>query len=219
EAEEFEHLLSQLACFEGQLLKENSNIARDSMAQLRLGTGDDVVVAANVDAYMTMFRKLLVNQERGVHWSQMYESLLGRLREVPKVGEESWRTEVMNPDRLKLLTSMQWKMQRMMATLELSFSKATILDVDELKMLKGLRVDKALHGALISQAELDKPNTYSVEEQIAVLENALREQDKALDKAGYVESAGLAVEQGVYFEQFLDQIKALRESTESRMTG
>src|SRR5690606_25802206 len=128
--------------------------------------------------------------------SQMHESLLIRLRKVPKVGEESWRGEIMNPDRIKLLTAMQWKTQRMMATLELSFSKTTILDVDELKMLKDLRVDKALHGALISQAELDKPNAYSVEEQIAVLENALREQDKALDKAGYVELAGLAVEQG-----------------------
>ena len=219
EAEELEHLVNQLACFEAQLLKESSQITRDSMARLNLWTGKDVVVAANVDAYIEMFKKLRANQERGVYWSQMHELLMARLRAIPKVGEELWRSEAMDPDKLKLLTSMQWRMQRMMATLELCFSKATMLDADELKMLKDLRMDSALHGALVSQAELDKPNEYLADEQIAVLENALREQDKALDKAGYVELAGLPMEQGDYFEQFLEQLRTLREATEARLTG
>ncbi|OCR23670.1 hypothetical protein AFK24_17835 [Pseudomonas syringae] len=218
EAAEIKRLASHVVCLEIILVEENLHVIRDSIG-LQLSQAKSVVVASNVDVYIDMFKKLLANQARGLHWSQVRESLWSRLRAVPKVGEQFWRNEVLEFQRVKLFTSQEWRTQRMMSLLELCFSKADILEVDELRMLKALRVDKDLHGAFISQAELDKPNDYSVQEQIEVLESALREYDRALDIAAYVESAGLAVEQGDYFEQFFRDFTMLRESTETRLTA
>jgi hypothetical protein len=218
EAAEIKRLASHVVCLEIILVEENLHVIRDSIG-LQLSQANSFVVAGNVDVYIDMFKKLLANQARGLHWSQVRESLWSRLRAVPKVGEQCWRNEVLEFQRVKLFTSQEWRTQRMMSLLELCFSKADILEEDELRMLKALRVDKDLHGAFISQAELDKPNDYSVQEQIEVLESALREYDKALDIAAYVESAGLAVEQGDYFEQFFRDFTLLRESTETRLTA
>lgn len=218
EAAEIKRLATHVVCLEVLLVEENLHIIHDSLG-LKLGEDSSVVVSGNVAVYLDMFKKLLVNQARGLRWSQQREALWTRLRAVPKVGEQLWRSEVLEFQRAKLFTSLEWSTQRMMSLLELCFSKADILEGDELRMLKALRVDKDLQAAFISQAELDKPNEYSLQEQIEVLESALREYDKALDIAGYVEISGLADEQSEYLKDFLGEFKLLRESTETRLTA
>ncbi|HEX8596392.1 MAG TPA: DUF6543 domain-containing protein [Pseudomonas sp.] len=216
-AEELVRLASQMVCFEGLLLQENATIVTHDIAQMHTTPEEQVVMEENVDAYLDMFKALLVNQEKGVHWSQMREALWMRLRAVPKVGEELWREQVLDLHSSNFYTPLEWKAQRMMSVLELCFSRADILETQELKLLKQLRIDKDLHAAFISQAELDKPNQYTLQDRIEVLESALLQYNKGLDIAGFVESSGFAPEQGDYFGQFLSQFNTLRDATETRL--
>ncbi|MEB0026191.1 hypothetical protein QN375_10465 [Pseudomonas sp. MH9.2] len=205
--------------FEGLLLQDIQRMTRHDIAILQESSSDGVVVPANVDAYLNLFRKLLVQQEMGAKWADARELLWQQLRAVPKVGESLWRVEVLELHKNNMFTRLEWKVTRLFSLLELCFSKEQMLMDQSLKQLKALRNDDGLHGALSSHAELDKPNDYSLIEQINVLESAFREYGRAVDIAVYAQSFEIDSVQSEYLKRFLAEMVAIRDSAETRLSA
>ena len=210
--------ISRRVClFEGILLNDMLKSAREDSERMNAMSGDSVT-SSNVDIYLGLFEKVLALQETGVHWSGVREKLWQQLREVPKVGEAYWREEVLELHESNMFTALEWKISRMWSYLELCFSRESILQRREALALKALRLDEPLHAALTSQVELEKPNDYSMDEQIGVLESSLREYNRASIIAMSVfESEPAAVEKA-RFSAFLDDLSAISDNAEARLS-
>jgi len=175
---ELQGLVRRISFLERGLAYASTTAAGARVDELR-ASGGGVATAQNVDTYLQLFEDLLKLQERGVHWAQLRRRYWDTLRNVPKVGEAYWREEVLAFERTNSFTSLEWRAYRMWSLLELSFTNTDILSGLGDKALKALRTDEPLHAAVSSHAELEKPNDYSLAEQIGVLESALREYRRA----------------------------------------
>lgn len=215
---ELKDMARQICFFEALLLHDQQKMAAEDLTRMREVSGVDVIVPETSDTYFELFRKLAAVQAKGVRWSGTRESLWAQLREVPKVGGEYWRVEVLEVYGASHLSSLEWQSMHMFSTLELVFSRPEVMFSDDMKLLKELRNDNDLHAAIASHAELDRPNTYSASECIAVVESALKEYDKASDVASYIHSMDFAGAKGQYLDQFIAQINAIREAAVNRLT-
>jgi hypothetical protein len=177
-ATDLQDVSQRVAFLEGVLLSKVVHLASTQMARLKVESGD-VVTPQNLDAYLKLFEDLEGLQSRGVHWSSVRGGYWQQLRSVPKFGRQFWVQEVLETQRANLFTFLDWRITRMWSLLELSFSRDEILSGASLRELKSLRIDEGLHAAFSSQAELEKPNDYTLAEQIGVLESSLREYERA----------------------------------------
>lgn len=175
---ELQGLVRRIGFLERGLAYASTSAAGARVDELR-ASGGGVATPQNVDTYLQLFEDLLKLQDRGVHWAQLRMRYWDTLRNVPKVGEAYWREEVLAFERTNSFTSLEWRAYRMWSLLELSFTNTDILSGLGDKALKALRTDEPLHAAVSSHAELEKPNDYSLAEQIGVLESALREYRRA----------------------------------------
>lgn len=208
----------RIAFFEGLLLQTVLKQARMQMIQLQT-VSDVSVTQGNVNVYLKLFEDLLVLQSRGVEWSGVREGLWRELRAVPKVGEGFWRDDVLELHQNGLFTHMDWRINRLWSLLELTFSEKEILSGLDTKELKDLRVDESLHAAFSSQAELEKPNDYTLAEQIGVLESSLREYQRAsLIATCALESAPQAMDLP-HFNRFVEDLSWISDRAEERLSA
>lgn len=217
-AAELQSLARQICYFEGLLFQEQAAIANNELVNLRTLASGDAVVPENAEAYFDMFRKLTIAQTKGLHWSQTREAIWMQLRDVPKVGQEYWRSEVTEVYGNNQPSNLEWKAVHMFSTLELVFSRPETLFADDLKQLRTLRNDQNLHAAIASHLELDRPNTYSLAESISVLESALKEYGRAADISTYINALEFSGSKGQYLEQFIAQLNAFRDVALQRLT-
>ncbi|MBX8517078.1 hypothetical protein K5D69_20570 [Pseudomonas cichorii] len=214
-AQDIARVTIYLEFLEGRLAAENGVVAHAEIAKMS-STGS-VVSDENIETYLGMFKSLLSRQEKGVHWSQIRESLWEKLRAVPKVGEEYWRKQVTTLYQGKLFSGLEWQFQHMMSYLELCFSKEHIEINEEFRPFKELRNDMGLNGAFASHAELERPNDYSLTERIDVLESVLREYNKAKGIADNVDVGLFSGDQVQYLENFRTELNALCERTQAQL--
>lgn len=216
-AKELQGVCRRIAFFEGVLLETVYKVARTQMAQLQR-VSEASVTPDNVADYLKLFDDLLVLQSQGVHWSGVREGLWRELRAVPKVGEGFWREGVLELQQSNLFSHLEWRINRLWSLLELSFGEDEILSGQDARELKGLRTDERLHAAFSSQAELEKPNDYTLSEQIGVLESSLREYDRgSLIAMCAHESAPEAVIL-VQFSRFLEDLSWISDRAEKRLS-
>ncbi|GFM65603.1 hypothetical protein PSCICJ_17210 [Pseudomonas cichorii] len=214
-AEDIARVTIYLEFLEGRLAAENGLLANTEVAKMaRTGS---VLSDENIGTYLSMFKTLLSRQEKGVHWSQIRESLWEKLRAVPKVGEEFWRKQVTTLYEGKLFSGLEWHFQHMMSHLELCFSRELIVLEDEFRPFKALRNDMSLNGAFASHAELERPNAYSLAERIDVLESVLREYHKAKGIADDVDTGLFTGEQALHLENFRNELNSLCERTQAQL--
>lgn len=216
-ATDLQDVSQRVSFLEGVLLAKVVNLASTQMARLKVESGD-AVTPQNIDVYLKLFEDLQWLQSRGVHWASIRENYWQQLRHVPKFGRQFWRQEVLEMQRANLFTFLDWRITRMWSLLELSFSRDEILSGESLKALKSLRIDEGLHAAFTSQAELEKPNDYSLAEQIGVLESSLREYKRAELVAMCAQESTplmLNVEQ---FGRFFAELSWITEHAEKRLS-
>lgn len=202
----------QICYFEELLLNDQQALVTRELAQMRALMPVDAVVPENAAAYFELFRKLTMIQVKGVRWASIREELWAQLREVPKVGEQHWREEVLDVYAHRHPSALEWEAVHMFSTLELVFSDPRIMFSDDLKLLRALRNDDNLHASIASHVEVDKPNNYSLADRISVVESALKEYEKAGDIATYIHSLDFAGVKGQYLEQFIVQIDGIRDA-------
>lgn len=216
-ATDLQDVSRRVSFLEGVLLAKVVNLASTQMPRLKVESGD-AVTSQNIDAYLKLFEDLQWLQSRGVHWSSIRENYWQQLRDVPKFGRQFWREEVLEMQGANLFTFLDWRITRMWSLLELSFSRDEILSGESLKELKSLRIDEGLHAAFTSQAELERPNDYSLAEQIGVLESSLREYERAKLVAMCAQESTpqmLNVEQ---FGRFFAELSWISEHAEKRLS-
>ncbi|TDV67820.1 hypothetical protein EC915_103357 [Pseudomonas sp. LP_7_YM] len=216
-ADDLKSTVRRIAFFEGVVLERLLAYVRVEFPRLS-ENGEASVNAGNIDAYLILFNKVLTLTDRGVHWSGVRYGFWEQLRAVPKVGERYWHDEVLEMQRCNLYTHLEWRINRMWSLLELSLRQESILAPYDAAELKALRIDAALHAACSSHAELEKPNDYTVSEQIDVLESSVREYQRGLTIATCTQQNTpelLIVEQ---FERFVDDLSKVSEQAEKRLS-
>lgn len=218
-AADLKDVCSRVRYLEGLMFKDVSDIARTSMQAMRSPETGDEVVPGNVDAYITLFNKMVIRQDRGCTWAAIRESLWAQLREVPKAGDGFWREEIADFERTRLPSLLEWKFMRLFSLLELTFSREDILREDAIKPLKDLRVSGNLYDAMSSHAQLERPNSYSLPERIDVLESALREYDRATEVATYVRETDFLDRPNDHLDRFIIELQAISATTESQLTA
>ncbi|MFJ4143712.1 dermonecrotic toxin domain-containing protein [Pseudomonas sp. NPDC089734] len=206
---------SHLEFLEGRLAADNARTANVTLAKLAESGG--LSAPQGVEIYMGMFKSILSRQEKGLHWSQVRESLWEKLRAVPKVGEELWRQQFISAYETKLFCVLDWKIQNMMSSLELCFSRELMVEVEEFRPFKALRTELGLNGAFASHSELERPNDYSLAERIDVLESVLCEYQRAKGIADDVDATQFAPPQAQYLEKFRTALDELCELTRDRL--
>ncbi|MCV4288584.1 hypothetical protein OH708_11760 [Pseudomonas capsici] len=214
-AQDIARVTIYLEFLEGRLAAENGILAGTEIAKMA-GTGS-VLSDENIETYLGLFKSLSNRQEKGMHWSQIRESLWERLRAVPKVGEEFWRKQVTTLYQGKLFSNLEWSFQHMMSYLELCFSREHMTANEEFRPFKELRNDMGLSGAFASHAELERPNDYSLAERIDVLESVLREYHKARGIADDVDAGLFTGDQVQYLESFRRELNMLCERTQTQL--
>ncbi|MCQ3030866.1 hypothetical protein NLO88_09355 [Pseudomonas syringae] len=215
---QLQSLARHICYFEGMLFQDQATIANNELANLRTLASGEAVVPENAEAYFDLFRTLTIAQTKGLHWSQMREAVWVQLRDVPKVGQDYWRSEVTEAYGNNQPSNLDWKAVHMFSTLELVFSRPESMFSDDLKQLRTLRNDQNLHAAIASHLELDRPNTYSLAESISVLESALKEYGRASDISTYIHALEFSGRRGQYLEQFIAQIGAFQDVALQRLT-
>lgn len=215
-AKDLQGIARRICLLEGVLLSDMLIVAKEDLARMR--EVSTAVTAENVGLYRGLFEKSLVLQEKGVHWSIIREGLWQRLRDVPKVGESFWRTEALEFYNSRMYSLVDWRASRMWSSLELCFSAESILDGRKALTLKRLLNDDPLHAALTSQAELEMPHDYTLEEQIGVLESSLREYDRASIVALAAFESEPEVVNTAHFQRFFDDLSAISDRAEHRLS-
>ncbi|WP_296261668.1 MULTISPECIES: dermonecrotic toxin domain-containing protein [unclassified Pseudomonas] len=216
-ADDLKSTVRRIAFFEGVVLERLLAYVRVEFPRLS-EDGEASVNAGNIDAYLILFNKVLTLTDLGVHWSGVRYGFWEQLRAVPKVGERYWHDEVLEMQRCNLYTHLEWRINRMWSLLELSLRQESILAPFDAAELKALRIDAPLHAACSSHAELEKPNDYTVSEQIDVLESSVREYQRGLTIATCTQQNTpelLIVEQ---FERFVDDLSKVTEQAEKRLS-
>ncbi|MBC3948196.1 dermonecrotic toxin domain-containing protein [Pseudomonas folii] len=217
-ASDLQSLARQICYFESLLFKDQAVIANNELVNLRTLASGASLTPENADAYFEMLRKLTISQTKGLHWSQEREAIWLQLRDVPKVGQEYWRSEVTEAYAHNQPSNLEWKAIHMFSTLELVFSRPETMFGEDLKQLRMLRNDQNLHAAIASHLELDRPNTYSLAESISVLESALKEYGRASDISTYIHTLEFSGRRGQYLEQFIAQLSAFHDVALQRLT-
>ncbi|HEY0287355.1 MAG TPA: DUF6543 domain-containing protein [Pseudomonas sp.] len=207
----------RIVFFEGLLLDKVLKLARSELVQLQT-VSLSTVMPGNVVSYLKLFSDLLKLQSIGVQWSGVREGFWQELRSVPKVGEAFWRDEVLELQQNNLYTHLEWRINRLWSLLELSFSEEDILSGQGAVEFKNLRTDKSLPAAFSSQSELEKPNDYTLAEQIDVLESALREYNRASLIAMSAHESGPDAVVMEYFTRFLQDLSWISEGAEKRLS-
>lgn len=210
-------LVRRIAFYEGVLLQNLVKLARTQMNQLD-AVSVSAVTPQNVDGYVRLFEDMLAIEERGVNWSGQREAFWQQLRDVPKVGESAWREEVLELLRSNVFTHLDWRATRLWSLLELSFTRDIVLSKEGGAELKGLRTDDRLHAAVCSQIELEKPNDYSLAEQIDVLESSLREYERGMLVATCAQEALPEAFEPVRFGRFLEEFRWISDRAEKRLS-
>jgi len=215
-AKDLQGIARRICLLEGVLLSDMLTLAKADLAQMRALA--NLVTADNVGLYLALFEKSLVLQEIGVKWSLVREGLWHRLRSVPKVGEGYWRTEALEFYNNRMFAVIDWRASRMWSSLELCFKPETIIDGHKAVTFKRLLNDDDLHGALTSQAELEKPHDYPIAEQICVLESSLREYDRAsmVALAAFESEPETMITE--HFQRFFDDLSAISDRAEHRLS-
>ncbi|NBB09972.1 dermonecrotic toxin domain-containing protein [Pseudomonas sp. SLFW] len=216
-AKDLQALVRRIAFYEGVLLQNLVKLARNQMDRLE-AVSLSAVTQENVDGYVALFEDMLQIEERGTQWSGLRESLWQQLRDVPKVGEKIWHDEVLDLVRSNVFTQLDWRATRLWSLLELSFSKDVILSKQGSLELKSLRTDDRLHAAVSSQIELEKPNDYTLAEQIDVLESSLREYDRGILIAVCAQQSVPEAFEPVRFTRFLDEFGWIADRAEKRLS-
>lgn len=215
---ELQILARHICYFEGLLFQEQAAMANHEMVRMRALASADAVTPENAEAYFDLFRKLTIAQTKGLHWSQMRETFWVQLRDLPKVGQEYWRSEVTEAYSNNQPSNLEWKAVHMFSTLELVFSRPEVMLEEDLKQLRGLRNDQNLHAAVASHLELEKPNDHSLAESISVLESALKEYGRVSDISTYIQALEFSGSKGQYLEQFIAQLGAFNDAALQRLT-
>ncbi|MGE6386985.1 dermonecrotic toxin domain-containing protein [Pseudomonas sp. NPDC078416] len=215
-AKDLQGVARRICLLEGLLLSDMLTLAREDLVQMRALS--NLITAENVGLYLALFEKSLVLQEIGVKWSLVREGLWQRLRAVPKVGEGYWRTEALEFYNNRMFAVIDWRASRMWSSLELCFKPETVIDGHKAVTFKRLLNDDDLHGALTSQAELEKPHDYSIAEQICVLESSLRQYDRASMAALAAFESEPEAMNTEYFQRFFDDLSAISDRAEHRLS-
>ncbi|MFK3794965.1 dermonecrotic toxin domain-containing protein [Pseudomonas sp. NPDC088444] len=206
----------RIAFLEALLLTNSVKLARDALVALRSDGG--YVTVTNVDAYLALFSELVKLQDRAVTWSQVREDVWVELRDVPKVGESYWREEALELQQNNLVSHLAWRVDRMWSLLELCFTRDVILSGEGDHQFRRLRVDDPLHAAFSSHVELEKPNDYSVQEQIEVLESSLREYERCSLVANHARDGGADTLDAHFMDRFMAELSAITERAEKRLS-
>lgn len=172
----------------------------------------------NVGEYLDVFRQILAYQDTGVRWADERDALLKVLREVPKIGERMWSQCVLESDDANLHSALDWRIGRIWALLELSFEGERLLVPNEADVLSALRTDDVLHQAFRSHAELERPNDYTSDEQIGVLESALREYSRAVDVARVVLEVDIEGIDKERLRVFIQEVRTVAERAEASLS-
>jgi hypothetical protein len=215
-AKDLQGIARRICLLEGVLLSDMLTLAKEDLVQMRALS--NLITAENVGLYLALFEKSLVLQEIGVKWSLVRESLWQRLRAVPKVGEAYWRAEALEFYNSRMFAVIDWRASRMWSSLELCFKPESIIDGHKAVTFKRLLNDDDLHGALTSQAELEKPHDYSVVEQICVLESSLREYNRASMVALAAFESEPEAMNTEHFQRFFDDLSAISDRAEHRLS-
>ncbi|UZJ62270.1 hypothetical protein OKW98_11395 [Pseudomonas sp. KU26590] len=215
-AKDLQGIARRICLLEGVLLSDMLTLAKEDLVQMRALSNQ--VSAENVGLYLALFEKSLVLQETGVKWSLVREGLWQRLRAVPKVGEAYWRTEALEFYNSRMFAMLDWRASRMWSSLELCFKPESIIDGHKAVNFKRLLNDDDLHGALISQAELEKPHDYSIAQQICVLESSLREYDRASMVALAAFESEPEAMNTEHFQRFFDDLSVISDRAEHRLS-
>ncbi|TDV43272.1 hypothetical protein EC919_11638 [Pseudomonas graminis] len=215
-AQDLQGIARRICLLEGVLLSDMLTLAKEDLVHMRALS--NLVIAENVGLYLALFEKSLVLQEVGVKWSLVREGLWQRLRAVPKVGEGYWRTEALGFYNNRMFAVIDWRASRMWSSLELCFKPETIMDDHKAVSFKRLLNDDDLHGALTSQAELEKPHDYSISEQICVLESSLRQYDRASMVALAAFDSEPEAINTEHFQRFFDDLSAISDCAEHRLS-
>lgn len=216
-AKNLQGISRRVAVYEGVLVATLISRVRTQLPKLRV-VSVDTVTPDNVDAYLALFEELVVLKDRGVHWSGLREGYWQQLRSVPKVGTAFWREEVLEIQRTNVFTHLEWRINRLWSLLELSFDRQIILSGSVARELRQLRTDEALHAAFSSHAEVEKPNDYSLAEQIDVLESSLREYQRCTLIAVSARENAPAVLVSARFERFLEDLAWVSGQAEKRLS-
>ena len=214
-AKDLQGIARRICLLEGVLLSDMLVVAREDLARMREVSPE--MTSENVGLYLGLFEKTLLLQEAGLHWSTVREGLWQRLRDVPKVGEDYWRAEALEFYNSRMFSLVDWRASRMWSSLELSFNAESILDTRKAVTLKRLLSDDPLHAALTSQAELEMPNDYTLDEQIGVLESSLREYDRASMVALAAFETEPEAVNTAHFQRFFDDLSAISDRAEHRL--
>lgn len=213
--EELVKVIRHIEVYEGLTLTDLIEKAKGEVVDL---DGDDDLTAENVDDYLNLFRRLMDYQNVGLRWSEERDAMMQLLRDVPKVGEQFWHQRMIESDEASLYTSLDWHISRMWGLLELSFTGERLLEPEDAQTLKELRENEALHQALRSHAELERPNDYSADEQIAVLENALREYNHAADVAWLTLEQNIEGIDGDGLRRYIEEVVVVATRAENRLS-
>ena len=216
-ATDLQALVRRIAFYEGVLMQNLVKLARAQINRLD-ALAVSAVTQANVDAYVALFEEMLLIEERGTVWSAHRERLWQQLREVPKVGEKIWHDEVLDLLRSNVFTHLDWRATRLWSLLELSFSRDVVLSKHGNAEIKALRTDDRLHAAVSSQIELEKPNDYTLAEQIDVLESSLREYDRGILTATCAQQDMPEAFDPARFTRFLEEFGWIAERAEQRLS-
>lgn len=208
-------VICAIEAFEAYLTEDLLSTARGEITDD--GVPKAEITPDNVDAYRAMFHRLLGYQNQGVRWSTERNALMNALREIPIVGDTLWRERMLEQDEANLYSESDWRISRLWALLELSFGREHLLSSEEVQPLFALREDEALHQALRSHAELERPNDYSNDEQTAVLESALREYARAVDVATLTLEQGLPGTDADSLQQFISELGVISDAATSRL--
>ncbi|MDH0749732.1 hypothetical protein N5D61_25725 [Pseudomonas sp. GD03842] len=217
-AADLQGVVRRIAFLESVLAQKTSKLARGLLEDLRAGS-DGMVAANNVDAYLKLFEDMAALQDRGVHWSEVRDRLWQRLRQIPKVGEAYWRDEVLELQQNGLMSPLEWRIDRMWSLLELSFTPEDILSGLGDQRLKALRTDEALHEAVSSQAELERPNDYTPAAQIDVLESSLREYERCALIMNHAKDNAFETLDTVHYQRFFDAFNEVVARAEHRLSS
>lgn len=207
----------RIGFYEGVLLERVVNVVHTELPRLH-AFSTDKVTPENVDPYLALFEQLLRLKDRGEHWAAVREEVWLQLKNVPKVGKALWRADLLMLHSHNLFTRLDWRINRMWTLLELSFTRETILTTRGAAELKDFRTDEALHAAFSSHAELEKPNDYSLAEQIGVLESSMREYQRAMLVAVCTEESTPQAMQPEQFDRFFGDLIWIFDHAEARMS-
>lgn len=207
----------RIGFYEGVVLDQVVDDVRTQLPQFRAGSGEGVT-SASVDAYIALFARLLRLKDLGEHWASVREDVWRQLRSVPKVGEALWRDNMLTLHSHNLFTRLDWRINRMWTLLELSFTREMILTKQGFAELKTLRNDKDLHAAFSSHAELERPNDYTLAEQMSVLGSSMREYHKAMLAAACAGENEPHALESEPFGRFIEDLMWIADQAEARMS-